>query len=285
MTVRVSGLCANPPTPRQHQKVATVPGGRGLFSVLQQVLKVRTENGTRLRVFAEVHTILEDFRLLATDLNDCLTHIVELIPSSFPATIGAQDAAGPGMGGVHLVPMPDGSILPMLWCLPFPPEVQRSLMYYANPTGNITSSDLELVASMAHHEILVTNVDAREATVHNFSDKTPTVYWQLVQCQPRGQQRASCACKLSTSGGTAMCRCMIIFQGRQLQPTMGFNGLTIVASFQFFVPPDSTLVSLPTFKVNALCADLGVVDTRIRSCVTSKRANAMDNHWGRWEQF
>jgi hypothetical protein len=37
--------------------------------------------------------------------------------------------------------------------------------------------------------------------------------------------------------------------------------------------------------VNALRADLGVVDKRIRSGITAKRSNAMDKHWGRWEQF
>jgi protein gp37 len=45
------------------------------------------------------------------------------------------------------------------------------------------------------------------------------------------------------------------------------------------------MASLPTFKVNVLRADLGVVDKRIRSGDTSKRVNVMDNQWGRWEQF
>jgi hypothetical protein len=161
--------------------VLAVPGGRGLFNVLQQVLKVRTKNGTRLRLSAEVHTILKDFRLLATDLKERLTRISELIPSSLSATIRAQGDVGPGMDGVHFVPLPGRSILPMLWRSPFPPEVQRHLVSYANPTDTITNSDLELAASVAQHDILVSNVDAREATVHNFSDNTPNVY-----CQRKG---------------------------------------------------------------------------------------------------
>jgi hypothetical protein len=155
--------------------VLAFPGGRGLFSVLQQVLKVRTENGTRLCLYIVVHTILKDFRLMATDLKDRTTRIVELLPSSFPETIGAQDAAGPGMGGVHFTPMPDGSILPMLWRSPFTPEVQRRPVSYANLTGTIINSALELAASVVQHDVLVTNMDAREATFHNFSDNTPTV--------------------------------------------------------------------------------------------------------------
>jgi hypothetical protein len=70
-----------------------------------------------------------------------------------------------------------------------------------------------------------------------------------------------------------------------MQLTMGFKGITIVASFQLCVPPYSTLASLPTFKVNALRADLGVVAKRIQSGITSKRDNSMDKHWGRWEKF
>jgi hypothetical protein len=152
--------------------VLAVPGGRGLFSALHQVLKVRTEDGTRARLSMEVHAILQDFRSLARDLKNRPTRIAELIPANTPATIGAQDAAGTGMGGVHFVPLPDGTIAPLLWRSPFPPAVQTCLVSYANPDGTITNSDLELAASVAQHEILVTQVYAREATIHNFSDNT-----------------------------------------------------------------------------------------------------------------
>jgi hypothetical protein len=82
--------------------VLAIPGGKGLFSVLQHVLKVRSEGGTRLRLTAEVHTILKEFGDLASDLGERPTRIAELIPSAIPATLGAQDAAGPGMGGVYV---------------------------------------------------------------------------------------------------------------------------------------------------------------------------------------
>jgi hypothetical protein len=159
--------------------VLAVPGGRGLFSVLHQVLKVRTEHGTRARPSMEVHAILQDFRSLARDLKNRPTRIAELIPADTPATIGAQDAAGTGMGGVHIVPLPYDTIAPLLWRSPFPPAVQTRLVLYANPDGTITNSDLELAASVAQHKILVTQVDAREATIHNFSENTATVFWQL----------------------------------------------------------------------------------------------------------
>jgi hypothetical protein len=158
--------------------VLAVPGGKGLFSVIQQVIKVRLENGARLRLTAEVHTILKDFGDLATDLRERPTRIAELIPSTIPATLGAQDVVGPGMGGVHFFPLSDVPIQPMLWRSPFPLEVQRRLISFANPTGTITNSDLELAASVAQHNVLASNVDTQEATIHNFSKNTPTVFWQ-----------------------------------------------------------------------------------------------------------
>jgi hypothetical protein len=124
--------------------VLAVPGARGLFSVLQLALKVRLEEGTRLRLTDQVHAVLRDFRALATELQSRPTRILELVPSMTPATMGAQDAAGKGMGGVHFVPMPDGSITPLMWRAQFPRSVQNCLVTYANPAGTITNSDLEL---------------------------------------------------------------------------------------------------------------------------------------------
>jgi hypothetical protein len=158
--------------------VIAIPGGKVLFSVLQHILKVRSEGGTRLRLTAEVHTILKDFGDLALDLGERPTRIAELIHSAIPATLGAQDAASPGMDGVHFVPLPDGSIQPMIWRSAFPLEVQRRLVSFDNPAGTNTNSNLEMAASVAQHDVLTSNVDAREATVHNFSDNTPTVFWQ-----------------------------------------------------------------------------------------------------------
>jgi hypothetical protein len=55
---------------------------------------------------------------------------------------------------------------------PFPPKAQRRLVSYTNSDGTITNINLELAASVTRHDILVSHVDAREATNHNFSDNT-----------------------------------------------------------------------------------------------------------------
>jgi hypothetical protein len=158
--------------------VLSVSGAWGLFSVLQLSLKVRLEEGTRLRLTYQVLAVLREFRALETELQSRLTRISEMVPSTIPATMGAQDAAGKGVGGVHFVPMPEGSIAPLLWRAQFPRSVQNRLVTYANEAGTITNSDLELSASIAQHDVLAREVDVREATILNVSDNTPTVYWQ-----------------------------------------------------------------------------------------------------------
>jgi hypothetical protein len=95
--------------------VLAIPGGPGLFSVLQESLKKRRDNGTGVRLTPVVHSILQDFRWLATDMGRRPTRIAELIPARLPATLGAQDASGIGLGGVHFVPLPNGNIQPFLW--------------------------------------------------------------------------------------------------------------------------------------------------------------------------
>jgi hypothetical protein len=139
--------------------VLAIPGGRGLFSVLQEVLKHRCDNGSRVRLTSGVHSVLHDFRGLSRDLARRPTRIAELVPASLPAILEAQDAAGQGMGGVHFFPLPHGDVQPLLWRSPFSREVQSRLITFSNPAGTITNSDLELAASVAQHDILAHQAD------------------------------------------------------------------------------------------------------------------------------
>jgi hypothetical protein len=88
--------------------VLTIPGGRGLFNVLQDALRTKGEQGTKIRLSSVVHLVLADFRWLATDLTRQPTRIAEIIPNERPDTIGAQDSTAMGMVGVHFVPQQDG---------------------------------------------------------------------------------------------------------------------------------------------------------------------------------
>jgi hypothetical protein len=158
--------------------VLAIPGGKGLFSVLQEVLRSKCDHGERVHISREVHHVLADFRWLALDLTARPKRIAEVIPKATPDTLGAQDAAEFGMGGVHFVPQMDGSVQPLLWRSPFPAEIQRRLVSHDNPAGDINNSELELAVSVAQHDILAQQFDVREATIHNSSDNIATVWWQ-----------------------------------------------------------------------------------------------------------
>jgi hypothetical protein len=77
------------------------------------------------------------------------TRIAELIPARHPATLGAQDASGLGMGGVHFVPLPNGELQPLIWRSKFDIEVRHQLVTFSNLTRTVTNSDWELAASVA----------------------------------------------------------------------------------------------------------------------------------------
>jgi hypothetical protein len=158
--------------------VLAVPGGKGMFSILQSVLTKRCDSTSRLRLTKPVHAILKNFRLLAQDLATRPTRLAELIPADRPLMLGAHNVAALGMGGIHVVPMEDGSVDPILWRPPFPPVIASRLVSSDNPTGNITNSELELAGSVAQLDVLSQQYDVREKTVHNSSDNVATVWWQ-----------------------------------------------------------------------------------------------------------
>ena len=114
---------------------------------------------------------------MAKDVVTRQTRIAELTPDTVPATIGACDAAGTGMGGILFVPSPDGSATPLLWRQPFLPWIQRQLVSFSNSDGAINNSDLELADLVAHKDILAMVAKVVERTIHNVYDNMATVFW------------------------------------------------------------------------------------------------------------
>jgi hypothetical protein len=127
-----------------------IPGARGLFSTLQQALRV--PEARHIRLTASVHDFMDDFRHLAQTLSQRPTRISEVMPQQ-PGAIGACDAAVSGMGGVHFVPTLDG-IIPLMWRAKFDASVIARLVTFRNRKGDITNSDLELAASVVHADVL-----------------------------------------------------------------------------------------------------------------------------------
>jgi hypothetical protein len=153
-----------------------IPAAIGLFSVLQDALK--SGDGKRVRLTSHTQAFLQDFRWLVEDVGSRPTQIAEIVPDATPATKGACDASGQGLGGVHFVPLPDGRTLPMLWRQKWPSSVPARLVSSSNPNGDITNSELELAATIAQFDVLAQAVDIRSHTVHNLSDNSATVAWQ-----------------------------------------------------------------------------------------------------------
>jgi hypothetical protein len=155
--------------------VLAIPGGRGLFSLLQTGFKFKDKN--RIRITPAIRAQLQDFEHLARDLGSRPTKLSEIAPDT-PAALGACDAAGPGMGGVWLAATTQSTLSPLLWRAPFPSEIQARLVSDKNPRGDITNSDLELAGTIGHQDILVQNRDCRDRTISTLSDNIPAVAWQ-----------------------------------------------------------------------------------------------------------
>eukprot|EP00536_Pseudo-nitzschia_multiseries_P012239 jgi/Psemu1/31438/gm1.31438_g len=155
-----------------------IPGSIGLFSILQEAFRHPDPGRQRLRLTKRVHSFLWEFQWLANDLSNRPTAIAELVPNPFPATMGACDASGAGMGGIHFVPLPDGQIQPILWRHAFPKWVSSQLVIFDNPNGTINNSDLELAGSIAHNDILAQAACVQYRTTHNCYD-SPQLFGYL----------------------------------------------------------------------------------------------------------
>jgi hypothetical protein len=172
-----------------------LPGARGLFSHLQ--VAGRANDKKRLRLHKGFHDALQDFRWLHNDLARRPTRLQELVPLD-PTLWGTHDASGHGAGGIWL-PGPtaiprrarvkvlagDGTLRrtrlksaqPIVWRVPIPPPIQRRLVTYENPGGDVTNSDLELAGGLLHQEAAVTCFDIRERTTKDATDNIATLYW------------------------------------------------------------------------------------------------------------
>ena len=145
-----------------------IPGSSGLFSALQ--LGIKHADKHRVKVTQHIRRHLDDFERLAKSLTERPTRLAEIIPES-PRILGACDAAKAGMGGVIFTQ--DGA--PILWRAPFPHDIQSALVSDANPTGDITNSDLEQAGILAQADVACHAYDSREQTMGTLSDNTPAV--------------------------------------------------------------------------------------------------------------
>lgn len=95
-----------------------------------------------------------------------------------PSAMGMTGACGTGMGGTAFVRLLD-PVEPILWRAPFDMDVHRRLITRDHPRGMVTNSDLELAATVVHHDILAQHFDMRKHTIHMLHDNTPAQHWPL----------------------------------------------------------------------------------------------------------
>ena len=98
----------------------------------------------------------------------------EVVPSrSQQQIIRASDACVSGMGGIFF--LNQGTFqAPMLWQASFPPSTKASLI----TQGTITNSDLELAATLAHHNVIAHATPVQKASIRTLLDNIATVAWQ-----------------------------------------------------------------------------------------------------------
>ena len=150
-----------------------LPGSRGLFSVPQDALS-RGDKG-RVRLNRHVFDTIADFRLLADSLAQRPTRLRELVPVS-PSDSGSCDACRRGMGGVWFdLLQPDAA--PIVWRAPFPTLIQEELITADHPTGTLSISDLELVGTIAHKDVLAQARHVHERTMWVAGDNKASLSW------------------------------------------------------------------------------------------------------------
>jgi len=157
---------------------AALPAARGLFSQMQ--LALRTDSKHCINLSKGVHAALDDFRYLHKDIANRPTRLQEIVPLD-PVMTKYNDTSGFACGGVVI---PNNTAVsrnkkcnPILLRASFPKAIQKRLVSSKNPTGDVTNSDLELVAGIVSNDAAAQNFDIRERTVHSNTDNTPTVFW------------------------------------------------------------------------------------------------------------
>ncbi|KAL7545534.1 hypothetical protein ACHAWF_008883 [Thalassiosira exigua] len=152
-----------------------VPAGKYLFGPINRLMAIepRVVDWSRAR---DARCALEDWGQLIRGASKEPTHVNELVPGA-PAYKGTLDASGEGTGGVW-VPGEE-TLAPIVWRVRWPPEVVARLVTFDNPEGDITNSDLEMVAEVLGWLVLEANAPTRHKHVGVCSDNSHTEAWQM----------------------------------------------------------------------------------------------------------
>jgi hypothetical protein len=121
-----------------------------------------------------LRSTLQDFGTLIRLLDSRPTHCRELIVHD-PGFVGYCDASKLGAGGIWLAGILHLSLV--VWRVEWPSDIRANVISFANPTGTITNSDLEMAAMLLHFLVLEHLECLKHVHVAAWCDNTPTVSW------------------------------------------------------------------------------------------------------------
>ena len=115
---------------------------------------------------------LHNWKQLIREASEEPTHVNKLVPGD-PDYKGTLDASGEGAGGIWVSGAKQ--MAPIVWRVPWPPEIRTWLVTFENPTGDITNSDLEMAAEVLSWLVLEAVMSNRHTHVRVCSDNSATV--------------------------------------------------------------------------------------------------------------
>ena len=167
-----------------------IPGSAGIFGTLQ--LGITYANQHHVCITSHLRDHLTDFEWLTQSIATCPTRLAELVPDYLSA-IGSVDVAKSGMGGVLFADAQP----PLLWCAPFPPNIQSHIVSTINPTGDITNSHLEQAGVLTQADVANTVFDLCNRTLTTLNDNITAI-----SCNKKGaitsDQAAAYLCHLTS---------------------------------------------------------------------------------------
>ena len=155
-----------------------LPGSRGLCNAPQVCFK---SNKKCIHLTTMVHNFLDIFWWIAGTLHTHPTYICKVVPAS-PVIVGSTDASGLGMGGTYFIPTSWSTPHPpnycvYLWHQPYKQWTQDALITFTNPQRTITNSDLELMGTAAHHNVIAAHHGVTELTIGTAHNNNAAIIW------------------------------------------------------------------------------------------------------------
>ncbi len=156
--------------------VATIlPSARVLlFTPLNRALRLMPHTFS-LSATGEVRAALLDLGQLITTLVARPTDVNEILPAPVPDYIADCDASAFSAGGVwysRQCPLPE-----RVWHLQWPADITAAVISESNPTGKLTSSDLEMAVVVLQLNVLNLLVSSMQISTDSHSNNTPSVAW------------------------------------------------------------------------------------------------------------